>query len=170
MSPMLFILHSNVLLHAAPTPSPSERPAKTSAHAFIDDKLYPSQSQYYIQKLINFYDTDARTWGLQMNCDKSEVHALGGVPHHDFHCPSSFTLSTIDPTTQRDGYKYLGVYIYNNQHPPKLRHQVHSELQGYFANLTPLRLTLPLLVKLVNVQLMPILTYRLIAYPLPPVK
>ena len=96
MSPVLFILYANVLLHAAPTPSPSERPVETKAPAFIDDKLYQSPSQTYIQKLINFYDKGARTWGLHMNCDKFEVHALGGVPQHDFQCPSGFTLSTID--------------------------------------------------------------------------
>ena len=122
MSPVLFILYSNVLLHAAPQPSPLERPAETSAHAFTDDKLYRSPSQTYIQKLIDFYDTDARTWGLQMNCDKSEVHALGGVPQHDFQSPSGFTLSTVDPDTKqpRKGYKYLGVFIYNDKHPPQL--------------------------------------------------
>ena len=170
MSPVLFILYSNVLLHAAPQPSLLEGPAKTSAHAFIDDKLYRSPSQTYIQKLIDFYDTDARTWGLQMNCDKSEVHALGGVPQHDFQSPSGFTLSTVDPDTKqpRKGYKYLGVYIYNDKHPPQLRHQIHSELNSYFVHLSPLRLTLPELVKLVNVQLIPILTYRLIAHPFLP--
>ena len=170
MSLVLFILYSNVLLHAAPQPSPLERPAETSAHAFIDDKLYRSPSQTYIQKLIDFYDTDARTWGLQMNCDKSEVHALGGVPQHDFQSPSGFTLSTVDPDTKqpRKGYKYLGVYIYNDKHPPQLRHQIHSELNSYFVHLSPLRLSLPELVKLVNVQLIPILTYRLIAHPFLP--
>ena len=166
MSPVLFILCSNVLLHAAPQPSPLERPAETSAHAFIDDKLYRSPSQTYIQKLIDFYDTDASTWGLQMNCDKSEVHALGGVPQHDFQSPSGFTLSTVDPDTKqpRKGYKYLGVYIFNDKHPPQLRHQIHSELNSYFVHLSPLRLTLPELVKLVNVQLIPTLTCRLIAH------
>ena len=44
MSPVVFILYSNPLLHAAPQPSPLERPAETSAHAFIDDKLYRSPS------------------------------------------------------------------------------------------------------------------------------
>ena len=170
MSPVLFILYSNVLIHAAPNPSPSERPAETTAHAFIDDKLYRSPSQTYIQKLINFYDTDARTWGLQMICDPSEVHALGGVPQQDFQCPSGFTLSTIDPATKqpRKGYKYVGVYIYNDKHPPQLGHEIYSELNSYFVHLSPLRLTLPELVKLVNVQLIPILTYRLIAHPFLP--
>ena len=105
-----------------------------------------------------------------MNCDKSEVHTLGGIPQHDFQSPSGFTLSTVDPNTKqpRKGYKYLGVYIYNDKHPPQLRHQIHSELNSYFVHLSPLRLTLPELVKLVNVQLIPTLTYRLIAHPFLP--
>ena len=59
---VLFIIYSNVLLHAR---SPNERPAETTAHAFIDDKLNRSPSATYIQRVINFYDTGARTWGLQ---------------------------------------------------------------------------------------------------------
>ena len=107
-----------------------------------------------------------------MNCDKSEVHALGGAPQHDFQCPSGFTLSTIDPATRqpRQGYKYLSVYIYNDNSPPRLRHQVYSASNNYFTSLSPLWLTLPELVKLVNVQLIPVLTYRLIAHPFLPVE
>ena len=165
MSPVLFILYSNVLLHAAPTPSLSEGQAETTAHDFIDDELYQSPSKTYIQKLISFCDTDTRTWGLQMNCDISELHALGGIPQHDSQCPSSFTLCTIDPSTRqpRKGYKYLGVCIYNDKHALQLRHQIYSEINSSFVNLPTLPLTLPELVKLVNVQLIPILTYGLIA-------
>ena len=63
MSTVLFILCSNLLLHAPPSPSLSERLADTTPHAFIDDELYQSPSKTYVQKLINFYDTDARNMG-----------------------------------------------------------------------------------------------------------
>ena len=71
LSPLLFILYSNILLFAAPQPSLDESPNKTSSHVFVDNKLYRPPSPAFIQRVINFYDTEARQWGLDMNNDKS---------------------------------------------------------------------------------------------------
>ena len=52
--------------------------------------------------------------------------------------------------------------------PPRLRHQTCSEFNNYFTSLSSLRLTISESVEMVNVQLMRVLTYRLIAHPFLP--
>ena len=80
MSPILFCLYLNVLLFALPShvtapPSPHE-----SGHAFVDDLLYRSEDGDCIQQILNFFDTVAREWGLDLNLSKIEIHAMGTDP------------------------------------------------------------------------------------------
>ena len=80
MSPILFCLYLSVLLFALPShvtapPSPHE-----SGHAFVDDLLYRSEDGDRIQQILNFFDTVAREWGLDLNLSKTEIHAMGTPP------------------------------------------------------------------------------------------
>ena len=63
-------------------------------------------------------------------------------------------------------YKYLGVYIFTASHEAQTLALAKSEIRSFFTTLQPLRLTHPEYILLVNFQLIPILSYRLIAHPL----
>ena len=87
MSPILFCLYLNVLLfallyHVMAPPSPHE-----SGHAFVDDLLYRSEDGDRIQQILNFFDTVAREWGLDLNLSKTEIHAMATAPPRNFHVP-----------------------------------------------------------------------------------
>ena len=168
MSPILFCLYLNVLLSALPShvtapPSPHE-----SGHAFVDDLLYRSEDGDRIQPILNFSDTVAREWGLDLNLSKTEIHAMGTAPPRTFTSPSGTPLSTTNQKTGQphNCYKYLGVYIFTANHEAQTLALAKSEIRSFFTTLQPLRLTLSEYILLVNVQLIPILSYRLMAHPL----
>ena len=76
MSPILFCLYLNVLrfallFHVTAPPSPHK-----SGHALVDDLLYRSEDWDRIQQILNFFDTVARDWGLDLNLSKTEIHAM----------------------------------------------------------------------------------------------
>ena len=168
MSPILFCLYPNVLLFALPShgtapPSPHE-----PGHAFVDDLLYRSEDGNCIQQILIFFDTVTREWGLDLSLSKTEIHAMGTAPPRTFTSPSGTPVST---TNQRTGqphscYKYLGVYIFTANHAAQTLALAKSEIRSFFTTPQPLRLTLLQYVLLVNVQLIPILSYRLMAHPL----
>ena len=168
MSPILFCLYLNVLLFALPShvtapPSPHE-----SGHAFVDDLLYRSEDGERIQQILNFLNTVARESGLDLNLSTTEIHAMGTAPPRIFTSPSGTPLST---TNQKMGqphscYKYLGVYIFTADHAAQTLALAKSEIRSFSTTLQPLRLTLSEYLLLVNVQLIPILSYRLMAHPL----
>ena len=168
MSPILFCLYLNVLLFALPShvtapPSPHE-----SGHAFVDDLLYRSENGDRIQQVLNFFDTVAREWGLDLNLSKTEIHAMGTAPPRTFTSPSGTPLSTTNQKTGQphNCYKYLGVYIFTANHEAQTLALAKSEIRSFFTTLQPLQLTLSEYILLVNVQLIPILSYRLMAHPL----
>ena len=168
MSPILFCLYLNVLLFALPShvtapPSPHE-----SGHAFVDDLLYRSENGDRIQQVLNFFDTVAREWGLDLNLSKTEIHAMGTAPPRTFTSPSGTPLSTTNQKTGQphNCYKYLGVYIFTTNHEAQTLALAKSEIRSFFTTLQPLQLTLSEYILLVNVQLIPILSYRLMAHPL----
>ena len=168
MSPILFCLYLNVLLFALPShvtvpPSPYE-----SGHAFVDDLLYRSEDGDRIQQILNFFDTVAREWGLDLNLSKTEIHAMGTAPPRTFTSPSGPPLSTTNQKTGQphNCYKYLGVYIFTANHEAQTLALAKSEIRSFFTTLQPLWLTLSEYILLVNVQLIPILSYRLMAHPL----
>ena len=33
-----------------------------------------------MQQILNFFDTIAREWGLDLNLSKTEIHAIGAAP------------------------------------------------------------------------------------------
>ena len=168
MSPIVFCLYLNVLLFVLPShvtapPSPQE-----SGHAFVDDLLYRSEDGDRIQQILNLFDTVAREWGLDLNLSKTEIHAMGTAPPGTFTSPSGTPLSTTNPKTGQPHscYKYLGVYIFTANHVAQTLALAKLEIRSFFTTLQPLRLTLSEYVLLVNVQLIPILSYRLMAHPL----
>ena len=168
MSPILFCLYLNVLLFALPShvtapPSPHE-----SGHAFVDNLLYRSENGDRIQQILNFFDTVPRQWGLDLNLSKTEIHAMGTAPPRTFTSPSGTPLSTTNQKTGQphNCYKYLGVYIFTANHEAQTLALAKSEIRSLFTTLQPLRLTLSEYILLVNIQLIPILSYRLMAHPL----
>ena len=168
MSPILFCLYLNVLLFALPShvtapPSPHE-----SGHAFVDDLLYRSEDGDRIQQSLHFFDTVARDRGLDLNLSKTKIHALGTAPPRTFTSPSGTPLSTTNQKTGQphNCYKYLGVYIFTANHEAQTLALAKSDIRSFFTTLQPLRVTLSEYILLVNVQLIPILSYRLMAHPL----
>ena len=67
MSPILFCLYLNVLLLALPSHVTASPSLHESGHAFFDDLLYRSEDEDRIKQILNFSDTVAREWGLDLN-------------------------------------------------------------------------------------------------------
>ena len=131
------------------------------------DLPYRSEDGDRIQKILNFFDTVAREWGLDFNLSKTEIHAMGTAPPRTFTSPSGTPLSTTNQKTglPHDCYKYLGVYIFTTNHAAQTLAFAKSKIRSFFTTLQPLRLTLSEYILLVNVQLIPILSYPLMAHP-----
>ena len=89
-------------------------PAVHSSHAFIDDLLFRSTCPHHIQAILIFFDTVGRPWGLDLNPDKTEAHAMGTALQRDFPTPSGVSLSTLNRHTRTPHslYNYLDVYIF----------------------------------------------------------
>ena len=135
----------------------------------MDDILIQSEAPEYIQSTLNFFDHDARVWGLDMNVSKTEVQAIGNSPQSDFVTTSHNIFFTINPDTGRplNFYKYLGMYLYTQDQSKQLTSALRAEIRAYFANIDPLTLTLSEKIRLVNKQLHPLMAYRLSGHCLP---
>ena len=168
LSPLLFVLYLNVLLFALPAHAPPPASSTYSSHAFIDDLLFRSTCPKHIQSILGFFDTVGRQWGLDMNLGKTEVHAMGSAPQREFPTQTGRPLSTLNTDTglPHTVYKYLGVYIYTAEQQSNTFALATSEIRSFFTLLQPLALTLSEHIRLVNIQLIPVLTYRLMAHPL----
>ena len=103
-----------------------------------------------------------------MNLSKAELHSMGSAPQTTITVPTGKQLSTMDPSTRaaRKVYKYLGVYLFTDPHPALTYELAKCEITSFFAFLNALNLTLSEYVRLVNLQLVPTLQYRLMAHPL----
>ena len=93
---------------------------------------------------------------------------MGTAPPGTFTSPSGTPLSTTNQKTGQphNCYKYLGVYIFTANHEAQTLASAKSEIGSFFTTLQPLRLTLSEYILLVNVQLISILSYCLMAHPL----
>ena len=157
LSPILFNLYLNLVLFSLP-------PHRGTSFSYIDDILFRLSRRQDVVRIFNFFDGDVRLLGLDMNPTKSEVQALEGAPHFQFTSVSGTLVSTLDPQGKpRDFYRYLGVYLYAENQLPRVIEFVSSEIKAYFSTLSPLGLTHTELIRLTNCQLVPILTYRLMA-------
>ena len=67
----------------------------------MDDILIQREAPEYIQSTLNFFDHDARVWGLDMNVSKGDVQAIGNSPQRDSVTTSHNIFSTINPDTGR---------------------------------------------------------------------
>ena len=111
---------------------------------------------------------------VRRNNLRSKVSFEENTPSGGSHGPRTFTSPLDTPlstTKQKTGqphncYKYLGVYIFTANHEAQTLALAQSETRSFFTTLQPLRLTLSEYILLVNVQLIPILSYRLMAHPL----
>ena len=171
LSFLLFILSFNALFPYFLATTPPPEPGRvTSDHAFIDDILIRSEDPSYSQRAINFFDGPARLWGLDMNVQKTENQAMGQAVQGTFATAagSSFPTFNPKPSRPRTHYKYLGGYIFTQHQAEGLDGMTRSEILSYFPRLSPLPLTLSERIRLVNSQLIPAVTYRLSAHPLPP--
>ena len=135
----------------------------------MDDILIQSKDPEYIQSTLNFFDHDARVWGLDMNVSETEVQAVGNSPQRDFVTTrhNFFATINLDTGRPRNFYKYLGVYLYTQDQSKQLASALRAEIRAYFANIDPLPLTLSEKVRLVNKQLHPMIAYRLLGHCLP---
>ena len=168
MPPVLFCLYLNVLLFALPCHVTAPPSRHESGQAFVNDLLYRSEDGDRIQQILNFFDTVAREWGLHLNLSKTEIHAMGTAPPRAVTSPSGTPLSTTNQKTGQPHscYKYLGEYIFTTNHAAQTLAWAKSEIRSFFTTLQPLLLNLSEYVLLVNVQLIPILSYCLMAHPL----
>ena len=152
------------------TVPPPRANARTSHHAYIDDILIKSEDVVCIQNSLNYFDGPARDWGLDMNVSKAKVHANGTAPQEEFLTPRGSEFLTYNKKTGRPHtcYKYLGVYLFTCHQARGLFHMLKTEIQSYFARLSPLPSTLSEKVRLTNSQLVPALAYCLITHSLSP--
>ena len=73
---------------------PPRTEARTGDHAYIDEILIKSEDVVCIQNSLNYFDGPARTWRLDMNVSKTEVHANGTAPEKEFLTPRGSELLT----------------------------------------------------------------------------
>ena len=106
--------------------------------------------------------------GSRLKPQQNRDPCYGNSPPRTFTSPTGTPLSTTNQKTGQphNCYKYLGVYIFTPNHEAQTLALAKSEIRSFFTTLQPLRLTLLEYILLVNVQLIPIHSYRLMAHPL----
>ena len=170
MSPILFNLYLNLVLFSLPkAQDQGPRPENLEVFSFIDDILFRLHSRRDVISVFKYFDTTARHLGLDMNVTKTELLAMEDSPHISFTTPTGSLISTCFPDgTPRTVYKYLGIYLYTTNQKNNLDLYIKNEISAFFMALAPLELTHNELIVLTNSQLIPIITYRLIAHTMSP--
>ena len=170
LSPILFNLYLNLVLFSLPEArDQGSRPEKIEVFSFIDDILFRLHSRSDVISIFTYFDTTARHLGLDMNVTKAEVLAMGNSPHISFPTSNGSIISTRFPDgTPRTVYKYLGIYLYTTDQKENLDLYIKNEISAFFTALATLELAHNELIVLTNSQLIPIITYRLIAHTMNP--
>ena len=138
-----------------------------SIHAFADDILLHARKKDDVQRVFEAIDGPARLLGHDMNVNKTELHLMRGAAHIDIHSQHGGRLSTRESTGRPHAvYKYLGVYFYTTDHIEKVFAFLKADIESFFAHLAPSGLTASGLIQLTNKQLIPTVSYRLLASPL----
>ena len=103
-------------------------------------------------KILSFYDSKGRAWGLDISLSKTELHSMGKAPQTTITAPSGKRLSTINPKTlaPRKVYKYLGVYLFTDPDPILTFELAKSEITSFFTFLHPLNLMVSEYIRLLN--------------------
>ena len=165
LSPLLFNLYVNIIFFSFD--SKIEWDIEKSIHAFIDHILFRASSLKDVKLVFEAFDGPARTLGLDMNVNKTELPALRCSGHTERVSQHQGRISTLDSRGEpRSCYKYLGVFFYNSDAQKKVLDYVHAEINAFLARGGPLSLTATELISLVNKQLIPVLAHRLMAGPI----
>ena len=99
------------------------------------------------------------------NGEKAEILAMDGAPHFSFTLALHRQNSTPGNGQARTVYKCLGANLFTSNQTLNMIDFITNEITAFF---THLGFTHSELVLLINVQLTPILTYRLMVRGIPP--
>ena len=167
LSPLLFVLYINVVLHRLDSLLAEFQTPATKAWAFIDDILVRLASPQQAQTIFEFFESPVRQLGLEMNVGKTEIHAMDPSPNFSLQTNTGTTLSTYDKRgNPHTSYKYLGSWIFTTKQAPQLYNFLRNKITGFFDRLTPLSLTFSENILLVNTLLIPIISYRSLTHRL----
>ena len=93
---------------------------------------------------------------------------MGSAPQTTVTAPTGKQLCTMDPATRapRGVYKCNAVYLFTDLDPALTYELAKAEIASFFAFLNSVNLMPSEYVRLVNIQLVPMLQYHLMAHPL----
>ena len=161
MSPILFNLFIDPIIRKLSSLLPSH--TFSALFSFIDDIALQTACPKILHTALSFLFNVGPKYGLSFNATKSELHALNNAPHLTIRISSTTHFSTFDQHgKQRQYYKYLGVFFFTSQQNQQMFLLLKNLVNSFFTNLLPLSLSHTELIKLSNIQLIPILAYRLI--------
>ena len=167
MSPILFNLFIDPILRSLKQLLPKN--VFHELFSFINDIALRTPSPRVVCTTLKFLFTVGLKYGLSFNASKSELHALNDTPHVTNRITPSLYVSTCDTNgNPRLFYKYLGTYFLNKQQNQNMLALLTNTITSFFNNFAPLPLTHTGIIKLSNIQLIPIVTYRLIYNSVPP--
>ena len=138
--------------------------SEKSINAFVDDILFRARSIKDVKAVFKAFDGFAKETGLDMNVNKTELHAKRGTAQTETRPRHRASIATWD--SLGNPHQYLGVLFYTTGHEHRILDYVKSEIRSFFVNLAPLGLTATELIMLRNRQLQPTIAYRLLASPL----
>ena len=163
MSPILFNLFTDPIIRKLSSLLPSH--TFSARFSFIDDialqTACPKITDYTLHSPSS--STLGPRYGLSFNATKSELHAPNNASPLTIRISDTTHFSTFDQHNKpRPYYKYLGVLFFTSQQNQQLFVLPKNLVNSFFTNLLPLSLSHTELIKLSNIQLIPILAYRLI--------
>ena len=166
MSPILFNLFIDPVIRKLSSLLPSH--TFSALFSFIDDIALQTACPKILHTALSFLFNVGPKYGLSFNATKSELHALNNAPHLTIRISSTTHFSTFDQHGKpRQYYKYLGVFFFTSQQNQQMFLLLKNLVNSFFTNLLPLSLSHTELIKLSNIQLIPILAYRPIYNSLP---
>ena len=163
MSPILFI---DPIIRKLSSLLPSN--TFSALFSLIDDIALQTACPKILHTALSFLFNVGPKYGLSFNATKSELHALNNAPHLTIRISSTTHFSTFDQHDKsRQYYKYLGVFFFTSQQNQQTFLLLKNLVNSFFTHLLPFSLSHTELIKLSNIQLIPILAYRLIYNSLP---
>ena len=94
LSPLLFNLYLNLILFHLDTQI--EWGLEKGIHAFIDDILFRARSFQDVRTVFETFDGPARSLGLDMNVDRTELHVIRREGHTEIVPRYGGRISTRD--------------------------------------------------------------------------
>ena len=143
LSPLLFNLYLNIILHSLPKVCAFTE--SDTIHSYIDDILIRSNSPHIIQKVYTFFHTTARQLGLDMNTDKTEVHAMNNIPHIELRIDRTTThCQRKTQTVNHTHITNIWAYTYSQKthqdcytHFSSMKQTATSTTSSHFPSHTP---------------------------------